>query len=83
MKRTIDRVRAEFEEMPGLRLTVPQIERLLGVEPSMCQPVLDSLVERGFLQVNADGTYSRLTSGATIRALNHRAGAPRVRRKAG
>lgn len=61
MKQTLERIRAEFLEMPGLRLSVVQMQRLCGVEGVMCQAVLDALVDLKFLRVNADGTYSRLT----------------------
>ena len=57
------RLRAEYLEMPGLRLTPAQVQRLCGVERLMCQPVLDALVAAKFLCANADGTYARLTDG--------------------
>jgi len=45
--RTIDdelnRLRAEFLEMPGLCLKPEQVQRLCGVERTMCQMVLDAL----------------------------------------
>ena len=37
------RVRGEFGEMPGLRLTVPQAARLFGVAPEVAHAVLDEL----------------------------------------
>ena len=63
MKATIERIRGEFLEMPGLRLTVQQVERLCGVERTMCLAVLEVLVESKFLCVKVDGTYARLTEG--------------------
>lgn len=63
MIRTLERVRAEFLEMPGLRLTAAQVERLCGVERPLCKTVLDALVEARFLRVSADGIYARLTDG--------------------
>ncbi len=63
MTRTIERLRAEFLEMPGLRLNVTQIQRLCGVDETLCQKVLDALVDVKFLRVNHDGTYARLTDG--------------------
>ena len=53
-------------EMPGLRLTVEQVERLCGVDKTMCRAVLDALVDIKFLRVNADGTYARLTDGLSV-----------------
>lgn len=64
-QRVFDRLRAEYLEMPGLTLTIAQIERLCGIEPGECQPVLDALVQASFLRVNADGTYVRSTEGRT------------------
>ena len=37
------RVRGEYEEMPGLQLTVPQAARLLGCRADVAQAVLDDL----------------------------------------
>jgi hypothetical protein len=43
------RIRAEFAEMPGLKLTVPQASRLFHLEMVRCQQVLTSLVDTGQL----------------------------------
>ena len=59
----LTRIRAEYLEMPGLRLTLEQAGRLCGVERTLCQMVLDSLVDEKFLCVNPDGHYARLTDG--------------------
>jgi hypothetical protein len=61
MHTTIERLRAEFLEMPGLRLTVLQVQRLCGVDHTVCQGILDALVDVKFLRVNRDGTYARLS----------------------
>lgn len=61
--RTLERVRDEFLEMPGLRLTAAQVARLCGVERTECKTVLDALVKARFLRVSADGIYARLTDG--------------------
>jgi hypothetical protein len=60
----LTRIRAEYLEMPGLRLTLEQARRLCGVERALCQMVLDALVNEKFLSVKADGTYARATDGA-------------------
>lgn len=57
-----DRCRGEFLEMPGMRLTVRQAQRLWSAGPDDCQAALDALVERGFLR-KADDTYCRADSG--------------------
>ena len=43
------RVQAEFREMPGLTLTLPQASRLFSIEPTRCQRVLGALVHAGHL----------------------------------
>jgi hypothetical protein len=53
----IERVRAEFVEMPGLCLTHDQVRRFCGIDPALVQHVLDAR----FLYVNARGCYVRLT----------------------
>jgi hypothetical protein len=54
-ERLLLRVRQEFEDMPGLSLTLPQAVRLLGVPPEMCLRVLTTLVARGLLRVTSRG----------------------------
>jgi hypothetical protein len=56
----IHRVRAEYLEVPGLRLKAEQVERLCGIERAICQRVLDSLVKLKFLGVKSDGRYTRI-----------------------
>ena len=43
------RIRAEFAEMPGLKLTVPQASRLFQLEMVRCHQVLTFLVDTGQL----------------------------------
>ena len=38
------RIRAEYAEMPGMCLTLPQAARLLNIEPTRCERLLKSLV---------------------------------------
>jgi hypothetical protein len=64
----LQRVCSEFLEMPGLRLTFPQAQRLWGLDERTCRQVLDSLVEAKFLWRQAPGTYARLTDGQDTRA---------------
>jgi len=62
----LNRIRAEYLEMPGLCLKLEQAQRLCGVERALCQRVLDTLVDTKFLCVKADGAYARLTDGADV-----------------
>ena len=46
----VDRVRADFVEMPGLELTLPQAVRLWNLGVDDCRLVLDALTDAGFLK---------------------------------
>ena len=48
-----ERIREEFAEMPGLRLTIGQVARLIAVERPECERVMDELVNGGELTVDA------------------------------
>ena len=65
-ERLLERIRGEYLEMPGLRLKLEQMQRLCGVERTLCQLVLDSLVDEKFLCVKPDGAYARLTDGEPL-----------------
>ena len=47
-----ERVRGEYLEMPGLRLTLPQASRLFNLEATHCSQVLHALVRNGALWTN-------------------------------
>jgi hypothetical protein len=56
----IDRLRSEYAELPSLRLTSAQVQRLCGVDDVLlCESVLRAMVEVGLLVQNADGLYMR------------------------
>ena len=55
----VDRARAEFLEMPGLRLTLAQATRLWGLEAAACQEVINALVGSAFLRRTSGGTVVR------------------------
>ncbi len=63
-----ERLRAEFLEMPGLRLTMDQVHRLCGVERVMCSEALEALVREQFLCVKPDGRYARVSEGRVPRS---------------
>jgi hypothetical protein len=58
----IQRVRAAYLEMPGLELKAEHVQHLCGIERTICQMVLDSLLDEKFLCAKADGYYARLTT---------------------
>jgi hypothetical protein len=62
-----ERLRAEYLEMPGLHLKREQVQRLCGIEQTMCQVALEALVASKFLYLRTDGRYARLTEGHVSR----------------
>ena len=56
------RIDAEFREMPGLTLTLPQAARLFNLEPARCERLLGRLVHAGLL-VHHSGMYVRADCG--------------------
>ena len=70
----LQRIRAEFLEMPGMRLKPGQVQRLCGIESTACQMVLDVLVDEQFLCVKSDGHYARLTTGRHAHPAKEQAG---------
>ncbi len=52
------RVRGEFTEMPGLRLTVHQAARLLNLPTLVATDVLNELHQASVLMLSKDGMYS-------------------------
>jgi hypothetical protein len=51
------RIRAEFEEMPCLRLTCGQARRLFGLRSDVCDRVLATLVDEHTLTRGLDDRY--------------------------
>jgi hypothetical protein len=58
------RVRGEYFEMPGLRVTFAQACRLWQVDVSTCEMLLDQLIREGFLWKTNNGFYIAV---ATVR----------------
>jgi hypothetical protein len=57
------RIEGEYREMPGLSLTLPQAERLWGLDRRTCEFALATLVERRVLRRGMNGTYVCGSSG--------------------
>lgn len=55
----VQRIQAEYMEMPGLKLTLPQAARLFGVNTHESQRLLSELTEDGFLRRDQNGSYLR------------------------
>ena len=56
----LQRIKSEFLEMPGLRLTTPQAKRLWGLDDDSCSAALASLVHSRFLFQTRDGAFMRI-----------------------
>ena len=59
LDRTVRRIREEFLEMPGLRLTPVQARRLWGLDRDACEAVIAALIECAFLKWTAGGAITR------------------------
>ena len=66
----IARVRGEYREMPGLRLTLPQASRLWQVATATCESVLESLVSDGVLLKTPQGAYIAAPTERRMRSSN-------------
>jgi hypothetical protein len=53
------RVQGEYIEMPGLRLTTAQAQRLWGLDRAACDALLGALVDAKFLLRTRDGAFVR------------------------
>ena len=56
------RVRGEYREMPGMRLTIDQAMKLWMLDRKTCSGVLNSLVAAHFLEMDRHGQYVRAHS---------------------
>ena len=56
------RVQGEYTEMPGLRLTAAQAQRLWGLDRAACDALLGALVDAKFLFRTRDGAFVRSDS---------------------
>jgi hypothetical protein len=57
--RLVERVLAEYREMPGLALTIEQARRLWGCDAETCRRVVDVLVDRHVLRWSRDRRLMR------------------------
>jgi hypothetical protein len=55
----LQRVQGEYNEMPGLRLTTAQAQRLWGLDRAACDALLGALVDAKFLFRTRDGAFVR------------------------
>jgi hypothetical protein len=55
----VRRIRAEFDDMPGLSLTLDQATRLLGVDRPTCARILTTLTREDVLRRTSQNLYVR------------------------
>jgi hypothetical protein len=71
------RVKGEFLEMPGLRLTEAQARRLWGLDQDACTALLGALVDANFLFRTRDGAFMRVEPSTPLKAaMRPRPGEP-------
>ena len=58
----VERIRGEFMEMPGLRLTTAQAQRLWGLDAKACRVVIEMLIGSAFLRWTHGGRIARMES---------------------
>ena len=63
------RIRTEYDEMPGLNLTLPQASRLFDCDATTCTRALLLLIAKGVLSVD-EGVFVR--RGARMRRRGRR-----------
>lgn len=59
VQRLAAQVRAEYAEMPGLSLTLPQAQRLWTADPATCAEVFARLTMSGVLRKTLRGRFVR------------------------
>ena len=59
LDRTVRMVRAEYREMPGLGLTLPQAARFFALTPHESERVLTQLIDEGLVFRDQTGVYRR------------------------
>jgi hypothetical protein len=60
------RIRGEYREMPGLRLTLAQACRLWQLDAPTCEAVLGHLVDDRFLFRTRDGAFVALPATGSL-----------------
>ena len=56
-RKLVQRIREEFEEAPGLRITLSEAAKFWALDIATCERVLVELLRAGFLARGADDRY--------------------------
>ena len=57
LRRVAKRIYGEFRQMPGMRLTGAQVQRLWSLSPKECEEALDYLCDVNQLEHDPSGCY--------------------------
>ncbi len=55
----VRRILAEFDDMPGMTLSLKQAGRFLGIDEKACARILTALTREGYLRRNPNLQYGR------------------------
>jgi hypothetical protein len=80
--RLVDRIRAEYAALPGLKLTSEQACRLWGVNDAHCESAFQLLLAEGFLHRTGTGKFVALPrpGGLSVPAAMHAVDDTRIER---
>lgn len=67
VEEAVELIQMEYAEMPGLKLTFWQAQRLWHLSDELCERALAALTRSGFLARTHDGAYIRRGSSAARR----------------
>ena len=67
-------IQAEYREIPGLHLTKWQIQHFWGLEPAMCDTLVETLERAKFLRRTPQNGYVWTSIGADDQASRARMG---------
>ena len=73
---TLVRIRGEYLEMPGLRLTARQAQRLWHLDRARCEVLLNALADARFLWRTADGAFIRRDGNSPVETRMAATGPP-------
>jgi hypothetical protein len=59
LEHLVELIRGEYNEMPGLHLTKPQMQRLWGLDRETCETLLAALQDAQFLRRTEQNAYVR------------------------
>jgi hypothetical protein len=54
---SLDLIKAEYRDMPGLSLTQAQMQRMWGLDAFACEALINALVSARFLRKTGNGGY--------------------------